>query len=178
MQDIEYRGEVCSVPRSTPKSTSIYQLNRYEPTRRDEGTSVQIWFCSVSTPDVKSSKNQHEMCRSWTLGRKDTVSTFASPPRASSSITGPFVCELSAQHEAGTRGNMYIQIRIANAAGTRKKKKIVGGGSNSIETRPTERDRISPIDTNGGLTTTSRWFDNAPYACVCVREGAVSQPGQ
>ena len=107
MQDIEYRGEVCSVPRSTPKSTSIYQLNRYEPTRRDEGTSVQIWFCSVSTPDVKSSKNQHEMCRSWTLGRKDTVSTFASPPRASSSITGPFVCELSAQHEAGTRGNIY-----------------------------------------------------------------------
>ena len=69
------------------------------------------------------------------------------------------------------REAIYIQIRIANAAGTRKKKKIVGGGSNSIETRPTERDRINPIDTNSGLTTTSRWFDNAPYACVCVREG-------
>ena len=162
---------------STVHGPRQYQLNRWM-NRRRRIPFVQIWFFG-STPDVK---NQHEMCRSWTLAAKKIPesSTFASPPRASSSIpTDPFVCELPDQHEAERRYILYPNGNEQCGAGTRKKKKIVGGRGKWFESNNRRwTETRYPIDRNGGLTTTSRWFDNAPYACVCVREWAVSQPGQ
>ena len=122
--------------------------------RRDEFRSVQIWFCSVSTPDVKTSTR----CVGVDVGRKDTVSTFASPPRASSSITDPFVCELPAQHEAGTRGNIEANSNCQCGRDQEGKDRWRTESWFEFDGNEMDRpkDRTNPVDTNGGLTTTSR----------------------
>lgn len=116
---------------STVHGPRQYQLNRWM-NRRRRIPFVQIWFFG-STPDVKTSTRCVGVGR-WPQKRYRRVPR-SRRRHAQVQVVDPFVCELPDQHEAERRYILYPNGNEQCGAGTRKKKKIVGGpgsGSNRI----------------------------------------------